>query len=272
MSNQEVLTKDNIALRFSYFLLYSIDQVDRFLASFDLDTALQYTNMNLMAVQVESRLTAITHIAIRQVISSINSEEINEKRSEICDFKTEQMVAEAQQLGLKLEGGVGHCGQAAVVLIGFLERAGIKAKMVLLNGHGLVSCEVKPGVQHLLDPDFAVILPFDLNSAIKKPNALRREYLKGLERMQVSSPEFMLNKINAIYKLPGARLANVVEYLGENHIRFERVAYQTRWTLPLGLLIISLIVSWGCYHASYSKSMSKKSVADQIKKSINPVS
>jgi regulator of protease activity HflC (stomatin/prohibitin superfamily) len=103
VSNQEVLTKDNIALRFSYFLLYSIDQVDRFLASFDLDAALQYTNMNLMAVQVESRLTAITHIAIRQVISSINSEEINEKRSKICDFKTEQMVTEAQQLGLKLD-------------------------------------------------------------------------------------------------------------------------------------------------------------------------
>jgi regulator of protease activity HflC (stomatin/prohibitin superfamily) len=57
-----------------------------------------------MTGQIESRLTAITHIAIRQVISSINSEEINEKRSEICDFKTESMVTEAQQLGLRLEG------------------------------------------------------------------------------------------------------------------------------------------------------------------------
>jgi len=104
VSNQEVLSKDNIALRFSYFLLYSIDQVDRFLASFDLDMALQYSNVALMTSQIESRLTAITHVAIRQVISGINSEELNEKRSELNDFKTEQMVTEATQLGLKLEG------------------------------------------------------------------------------------------------------------------------------------------------------------------------
>src|SRR5688500_1812096 len=40
--NQEVLTKDNIALRFSYLILYKIEDGLKFLNQFELDKAVAY--------------------------------------------------------------------------------------------------------------------------------------------------------------------------------------------------------------------------------------
>ncbi|MFZ9737459.1 MAG: slipin family protein [Prochlorotrichaceae cyanobacterium] len=104
VSNQEVLTQDNIALRFSYVLLYRIQHIDRFLTSFDLALALEYGNENLLIGQIEPQLTTLSQMTIRQIICNISSDDLNEKRSEIYDFKTEQMVEAAAQLGIGLEG------------------------------------------------------------------------------------------------------------------------------------------------------------------------
>jgi hypothetical protein len=147
-----------------------------------------------------------------------------------------------------LKRGVGHCGQVAVLLAGLLHRAGIKASIALLDGHGLVSAEVRPGVHHLLDPDFAVVLPFNIETAQTDLIGVRRAYQVGLERMRVTdrpglepyvpSIEDWLDKIEVIYRRPGGRLATIKEYLGEDHVRFERLAYRLRWPLPIVLLLL----------------------------------
>lgn len=103
INNQEVLSKDNVALRFSYFLSYRVGKIENLLDNFSLEYAFSYPSATALFTQVEARLTNITHAHIRKIISSIQSEELNEKREEITDFKTEAMVQEADSFGIVLE-------------------------------------------------------------------------------------------------------------------------------------------------------------------------
>jgi regulator of protease activity HflC (stomatin/prohibitin superfamily) len=104
--NQEVLTKDNIALRFSYFLTYKLDNIDLILQSFNLADCLPYNTEAYLFSQIETQLTNITHVRIRELISSIDSEELNQKRAEIYNFKTDLMVTEAARYGIQLSSAV----------------------------------------------------------------------------------------------------------------------------------------------------------------------
>jgi regulator of protease activity HflC (stomatin/prohibitin superfamily) len=103
INNQEVLSKDNVALRFSYFLSYRVGKLENLLDNFSLEFGLMHSTASQLFMQVEAHLTYITHTHIRKIISSIQSEELNEKREEITDFKTESMVQEADSFGITLE-------------------------------------------------------------------------------------------------------------------------------------------------------------------------
>jgi regulator of protease activity HflC (stomatin/prohibitin superfamily) len=76
--NQEVLTKDNVALRFSYFVEYRISDPDLFLKSFDVHT--YSTNVTYEAEQLIHNLS---QVHIRRLIAEIESEDLNEKRNDI---------------------------------------------------------------------------------------------------------------------------------------------------------------------------------------------
>lgn len=137
-----------------------------------------------------------------------------------------------------LERGVGHCGQVAVLLTGLLHRAGVKASIVLLDGHGLVSAEVRPGVHQVLDPDFAAVMPFKLQRAQNVLSATRHAYRPGLEHIGFAGIDGWLDRIEAIYRRPGGRLATIEEYLGSDHVHFEWLAYQLKWPLPIALMLL----------------------------------
>jgi hypothetical protein len=59
----------------------------------------------------------------------------------------------------------------------------------------------------------------------------------------VASLEQWLDKIEAIYSRPGGRLATIAEYVGEDHVRFERLAYQLKWPLPIGLFALGVVLT-----------------------------
>jgi regulator of protease activity HflC (stomatin/prohibitin superfamily) len=101
--NQDVLSKDNIALRFSYFLNYYIENVELLLQKIDLSQALNQNNEYYIFPQIEVRLNNLAHLHIRRLISSIESEELNEKRNEIADFKNEALIQEVASFGVCLE-------------------------------------------------------------------------------------------------------------------------------------------------------------------------
>jgi len=95
--NQEVLTKDNIALRFSFNILYQITDGKKFLSRFTLDRP-EFA----LILEAEQQLQNIAQIYLRSRISEMDSESLNEKRNTLLDFKNDEMEAEAARLGVSI--------------------------------------------------------------------------------------------------------------------------------------------------------------------------
>lgn len=77
VTNQEVLTKDNIALRFSYFVRYTITDSDRFVTKFD-----AFQEPCYLFSEAEQLIHHLSQVQFREAIAQINSEALNEQRSQ----------------------------------------------------------------------------------------------------------------------------------------------------------------------------------------------
>jgi regulator of protease activity HflC (stomatin/prohibitin superfamily) len=97
VANQEVLTKDNIALRFSYFAEYKISDPEAFIAAFDVFTF----SYNIFH-EVEQLVHNLTQVYLRRVISEIESGELNEKRGEILPGVPSELSDDLSKSGIEL--------------------------------------------------------------------------------------------------------------------------------------------------------------------------
>ncbi|MGB8700360.1 MAG: slipin family protein [Thermosynechococcaceae cyanobacterium] len=95
--NQEVLTKDNIALRFSYFTRYFISDPDCFISKFDVFN--QFGNIFFEPDQLVHHLS---QIYIRQEISQIESESLSENRNEILSEVPPELFQSLNAYGISL--------------------------------------------------------------------------------------------------------------------------------------------------------------------------
>lgn len=93
--NQEVLTKDNVALRFSFFIEYKIGDIDKFVAYSDL-----FANPYNIFSSCELLIQNLAQIEVRRVISEIGSEELNEKRNDILTEIPEGLQNELAECGI----------------------------------------------------------------------------------------------------------------------------------------------------------------------------
>jgi regulator of protease activity HflC (stomatin/prohibitin superfamily) len=98
ITNQEVLTKDNIALRFSFNVIYKIIDGLKFLSQFPLDK-----NYVEILRNAEQYLSNYAQIYIRNKIAEMDCDTLNEKRKELTDFKTEEMVKGFIDYGIIIE-------------------------------------------------------------------------------------------------------------------------------------------------------------------------
>ena len=98
VTNQEILTKDNVALRFSFNVTYKIIDGQAFLNKFALDK-----QVHAIILEAEQQLINIVQFYIRNKIAELDSETLNEKRNELTDFKTEEMQKEASEFGVTIE-------------------------------------------------------------------------------------------------------------------------------------------------------------------------
>ncbi len=95
--NQEVLTKDNIALRFSFFIEYKISDTDKFLEKFNI-----FANPYNIFMEAEQLTHNLSQVQLRRVISEIDSEELNEKRNDILPEIPDELQKELSEYGLEL--------------------------------------------------------------------------------------------------------------------------------------------------------------------------
>jgi regulator of protease activity HflC (stomatin/prohibitin superfamily) len=98
VTNQEVLTKDSIALRFSFVVQYRIQDGALFLSQFELNVS-----ASLLLQEAEKRIYQLVQLAARNKIAAFDSEELPERRAELNDLTTPELVAQLAQLGVVLE-------------------------------------------------------------------------------------------------------------------------------------------------------------------------
>ena len=94
--NQEVLTQDTVALRFSYIIEYRISDSDRYIERFDLHNAFTVT------LEAEQLLHALTQVYLRELIAGIPSEQVNEKRNELLATVPETLQRMLKEYGLEI--------------------------------------------------------------------------------------------------------------------------------------------------------------------------
>jgi regulator of protease activity HflC (stomatin/prohibitin superfamily) len=94
--NQEVLTRDNIALRFSYFIEYRVGDPDRYVTHFDVQNS--YVN----SYEAEQLLHNLTQVYLRDLISKVGSEELNDRRAELLNDVPETLRGALADYGLEI--------------------------------------------------------------------------------------------------------------------------------------------------------------------------
>lgn len=98
VTNQEVLTKDNIAFRFSFYLTYKITDGEKFLSKFTLDKEANY-----LIGEAEQRIWNLAQIHVKNLIAVYESEELNDKRSELAGLKKEELNKQLAEYGIEIE-------------------------------------------------------------------------------------------------------------------------------------------------------------------------
>lgn len=98
INNQEVLTKDNVALRFSFNVLYKIIDGQKLLSQFSLDKP-----STEIIYELDQRIYNIVQLFLRDRIAEMDSENLNEKRKELSDFKTDEMESQVSEFGVTIE-------------------------------------------------------------------------------------------------------------------------------------------------------------------------
>jgi regulator of protease activity HflC (stomatin/prohibitin superfamily) len=96
ITNQEVLTQDNVALRFSYIIEYRISDSEKFITRFDVLSAFG------PIFEAEQLLHSLTQVHLRELIARVSSEEANEKRLELLAAVPEALQQELSQYGLEI--------------------------------------------------------------------------------------------------------------------------------------------------------------------------
>ena len=96
--NQEVLTKDNIALRFSYIVEYRISDGERFLSAFDV-----FQSRTSLLYEAEQLIHHLTQVDLRQIIAAIDSEAINEQRTVMLSTVPAALRTRLASSGLEIQ-------------------------------------------------------------------------------------------------------------------------------------------------------------------------
>ena len=102
VNNQEVLTKDNIALRFSYFAEYKITDGGKFLARFNsYGTLGTYGNFG-PTIEAEQVIHSLSQVALRRIIGELESENLNEAREEMVSSVPDELQNQLAEYGIEL--------------------------------------------------------------------------------------------------------------------------------------------------------------------------
>jgi regulator of protease activity HflC (stomatin/prohibitin superfamily) len=106
ITNQEVLTKDNVALRFSYYIRYVVTDIKKFSGTFDVFKKNSFLGITQEAnpfADAEEFLHLTSQTLVRNSIISFAAEELNAKRNELLESVEEKFSKIVEDAGIKIE-------------------------------------------------------------------------------------------------------------------------------------------------------------------------
>jgi hypothetical protein len=131
-----------------------------------------------------------------------------------------------------LERGIGICGDASMALSQVLSDQGIENKIVSFPDHVVVSASFSSGEHYVLDPDFGVVIPHDINELKNTNGTLGNYYLDaGFKQSDALFFNLMANQVFEEW--------DGVKHFITKKYYFEYISYVLKWLFPLLLLIIS---------------------------------
>jgi len=142
-----------------------------------------------------------------------------------------------------IERGVGLCSEHAIILAGALYDRGIDTKIIGLDGHVVATAEVneKSNIWWVVDPDYGVIIPYDIKTIEENPTIVKKYYLdNGYDE---KTGDLMVR----LYGKEGNRVSNgygVGDYSILSHY-FETASYIMIWVIPLLFLLPLLLPLFG---------------------------
>jgi hypothetical protein len=147
-----------------------------------------------------------------------------------------------------LERGVGICGDASTILSSILDKHQIRNEIISFDGHVIVQYENDNNEKKLLDPDFGVLMNFDVNELYERPSNIRNIYSEsGYSDKEIQTLE-------RVYKRGFLIFDDTFHFMTKRYL-FEVFSYILKWTLPFIFLIFGYLL--------FSKN-TKKLVVDFI--------
>ena len=95
--NQEVLTQDNIALRFSYFVEYVVQDPEKLIAKLDI-----FRNDFAPLAEAETLIHNLSQVFFRRVISEIEAEDLNARRNDIVPEVPDELAKDLGEYGISI--------------------------------------------------------------------------------------------------------------------------------------------------------------------------
>lgn len=143
-----------------------------------------------------------------------------------------------------IERGIGLCSQHVIAAIGALSSNGITARPIHLQGHIVVLVERTDNSQYVIDPDFGVVLPYDLEAIERNPELVVPFYLTARLNPDSLSVEEQAMRMVRVYQSDGNIVyTSIADCWGWEAWLLEKVTYFAKWGLPLGLLGLLSIVA-----------------------------
>lgn len=134
-----------------------------------------------------------------------------------------------------LERGVGLCSQRALIVIGVLNENGVEAQLIGLDGHVVLRAKVHDDTWYILDPDYGVVIPYDLHDIENNIQIVYQYYTKDITTNVSTMADIYGKTGNVIYP------NGVIGYVGLKYYVIEYTSYIAIWILPLIVIIIFII-------------------------------
>ncbi|MFH1373316.1 MAG: hypothetical protein ABII79_05955 [bacterium] len=143
-----------------------------------------------------------------------------------------------------LERGIGLCSQHVMAAVGILTANDIAAKPILLSGHMVAEVRGDDGSWYVIDPDFDVVMPTDLQSIQGNVAAVIPYYESARLNPDSAKPAAKAARLADVFGSEGNVIyESVADCWGEEAVLLEQVCYFLKWSIPAGIYVVLAIAA-----------------------------